>query len=151
MIVNSIIPAVHTSKKACGIDTIHEFRLQLQLLGSMKFRRQYHVEGCLFLQILYTRLVIFQNFTLIQHRSHLILAKLKLISSMKHGIQAALKLRKILKISNQSEDNAQYLFQKSHFGNNTETQKSRYQIFLVLFNFPGFLYFLLNILSGFVV
>ena len=46
------------------------------------------------------------------------------------------------------ELSAQSPFQKLNFGNSSQkTQKSRFQIFLVLFSLTGFLYFVSNILS----
>ena len=47
---------------------------------------------------------------------------------------------------------AQYLFQKLNFGNSSQkARKSRYQNFLVLSSFTGFIYFIPNILSKIVV
>ena len=52
----------------------------------------------------------------------------------------------------ETQSSAQFPFQKSSFGSNSQkTRKSRYQTFLVLSSFTGFLYFVPNILPRIVV
>ena len=51
----------------------------------------------------------------------------------------------------ESQPSSQSLFQKLHFDSNSQkTRKSRYQTFLVLSSFTGFLYFVPNILPSIV-
>ena len=107
--------------------------------------------------------IIFWNFAMFQYRANSPQIKQNLISSitnlvyeLSHGLPNNLRLRiignqKILEKSQvwlETKPKAQSPFQKSNsFNSSQKEQKNRYQSFLVLSNFTGFVYSVPNITS----
>ena len=72
----------------------------------------------------------------------------ELLKNVRFTILGNKEILGIFQILVETEPSAQSSFQKTNFSNSSQkTSKSRYQIFLVLSSFTGFLYFVLNTLS----
>ena len=121
--------------------------------------------GSFYLVLAYSTIlvIIFQNLTMFQYRPdspqvkrNVISCIANLVYELPHELPNDLRLKtlgnkEILRKSQiwvQTQPSAQSPFQKLNFGNSSpKTRKSRYQTFLVLSSFTGFLCFVPNILS----